>query len=171
MEVYRGRKFSVKVVEKEIPGRGKARLEVVEYPESVVIIPVLDDGRLVMLKQYRGAVEEWLYELPAGTVEPGEEPEACAARELREETGYEPGRLELLASYYVSPGYSTELQHLYMARDLVQKGQQLDEDEAIEVVTVGLEEALDMLWRGAIRDLKTVAGLLIYHARVFGRRL
>ncbi len=166
MEVYRGRKFSVKVVEKEIPGRGKARLEVVEYPESVVIIPVLDDGRLVLLKQYRGAVDQWLYELPAGTLEPGEEPEACAARELREETGYEAGRLELLASYYVSPGYSTELQYLYLARNLIRKSQQLDEDEAIEVVTVSLKEALDMLWSGAIRDLKTMAGLLLYRDRI-----
>lgn len=171
MEVYRGRKFSVKVVEKEIPSRGKVRLEIVEYPESVVIIPVLEDGRLVMLRQYRGAVDEWLYELPAGTVEPGEDPRTCAARELREETGYEAGSLELLASYYVSPGYSTELQHLYLARGLVYKGQQLDEDEAIELVTIHLDGALDLLWGGAIRDLKTMAGLLIYHSMTTSRRL
>ncbi len=168
MLAYKGRKFSVRVVEKHIPGRGKALLEIVEYPESVVIVPVLDDGRIVLLRQYRGTVDEWLYELPAGTVEPGEDPDHCAARELREETGYEAGTLRRVATYYVSPGYSTELQHLYVAQKLSLRGQQLDEDEAIEVEPMELNEALKLLWDGRIRDLKTIAGLLIYSVRASG---
>lgn len=136
--------------------------EVVEHPGAVAVVPVLDTGEIVLVRQYRHAVAETLWEVPAGTLEKGESPERCAERELEEETGFRPGHLTKIAQYYLAPGYSTEIMHLYVASELMMAGQKCQEDEEIDVRRFSLEDALEMVRRGVVRDSKTIAALYLF---------
>lgn len=136
-------------------------IEVVEHPGGVTILASDRDQRLLLVRQYRHPASRELLELPAGTLEPGETPESCAARELQEEAGYKPGRLERLGGFYLAPGYCTEYQHVFLASDLVASRLEGDE-EAIYLETASLEEALRLVAAGEIEDAKTVAALLLY---------
>ena len=159
-ELCRGRRFVFGQVEVVI--RGKRQVyDTLRHPGAVAIIAVDDSGRVLLERQYRPSVGEWLYEIPAGTLEPGESPEETARRELVEETGYEPGWLRLLARFYTSPGISTEEMYIYAAGDLRKTEARPEEDELIETLWVPMDEALEMIKRGEIRDGKTVAGLLL----------
>ncbi|MCP3905222.1 MAG: NUDIX hydrolase [Planctomycetes bacterium] len=140
-------------------GRAVVR-EIVHHPGAVVIVPVLDDDRVVLIRNHRIAVDEVLWELPAGTMEPGEEPAATAARELTEETGYAARHVTALTQFYTSPGFCDELLHVFVAEDLSFVGQDLDAGETIEVVELPRDETLAMIDDGRIRDGKTIAGLL-----------
>ena len=160
--VYRGRVVSLKVsvIETE---RGPRKLEVVVHPGAVVIMPLLDSERVVLVEQYRHAVGERTLEFPAGTIEEGEEPRECALRELREETGYVAGALEFLGSFFASPGYSTEVLHAYLAMGLEKGSAKPDEDEEIEeIVAFSVEELLRMIRDGEIKDAKTVTAFTLY---------
>ena len=167
--MYRGRKFDVKVFEAALPDGRIVIKEAVVYPGAVLILPVLRDGRIVVIRQYRAVVDNWLYELPAGTLKPGEDPVECARRELEEETGYRAGRLIKMFEAYVAPGYSTEKIIFYLA-EVVEKGsQRLDEGEVIErVEALSLDRLLDMIRENRINDLKTIAALLYYKAYIVG---
>ena len=159
-EVCRGRKLVLARVYDVVRGREKA-FDALLHPGAVAIVAV--EGEKVLLeRQYRPVVGEWLYEIPAGTLEPGESPEETARRELEEETGYRPGWLRKLVEFYSSPGVSTEKLIVYLAGSLTPARQRLEEDEVIEVEWVSLEEALEMIRDGRIRDAKTLIGLLYY---------
>jgi ADP-ribose pyrophosphatase len=133
--------------------------EVVTHPGAVGIVPFKDDGRIVLVRQYRLPAGESLIEVPAGTLGEDEDEEECARRELLEETGYEAGSLEKIRSFYLAPGYSTEKITLFIARGLNKKSQKLELDEEIEVLELTLGEALKMVREGVIKDAKTIISI------------
>lgn len=162
---HRGRLLTVEVLSwTDEQGRAVER-EVVHHPGAVVIVPWLEDGRLVLISNERVAAGGRLLELPAGTLEPGEAPRDAAARELAEETGYRPGRIEPLVDFFTTPGFCDELIQVFQASDLESVGQHLDPGERIEVQLVTRGEALAMIDDGRIRDGKTIAAILLSDRR------
>ncbi len=158
--VYEGRVVNLRV---DTIHRGRDQVltrEVVEHPGAVAIVAVLDAGDLVLVEQWRHPVSEVLLEVPAGTLDPDEEPLSCAHRELAEETGYTAGRMEPLAVFYSAPGFCTERLHAYLATGLLPGAQALDEDEVIRVRPVPRAEAVQMCLDGRIRDAKSIAAIL-----------
>lgn len=138
--------------------------DVVKFGQSVAVVPLL--GReVVLIKQFRAPVGGWVLEIPAGRVEPGEDPEEAATRELVEEVGYRPRKLEKLVSLYMSPGYSDEVLHIYLATDLEYVGSNPEPGELIEVVKLDLEEALEQVLSG-VADAKTAVALLALSRRL-----
>src|SRR6195256_4820922 len=135
--------------------------EVVHHPGSAVILPAFDDGTVALVRQYRHPAERYLLELPAGTLNDSERPEEGAARELEEELGLVAGRLEKLSEFFVSPGFCEEKMWLYLATDLRETAQRLEDDELIEVVRLPFSRALEMVSDGEIEDAKTIIGLLL----------
>jgi len=158
--VFEGHLISLRVDEVALADGTRARREVVVHPGAVAVAPVLPDGRVVMIQQYRHAVGRVLYELPAGTLGPGESPLECARRELLEETGYQAGELRLLFSTYLSPGYSSELIHLFHATGLHRAAAAPESDERVELLAVPLEEAVEMVGRGEVQNAAAICGLL-----------
>jgi len=165
---FGGRLIGVQVDEVELADGRRATREVVSHPGAVAVVPMLDGERVVMIRQYRHATGQVLWELPAGTLGAGESPEACARRELAEEVGYEAGELRLLFSTYLSPGYSSELIHVFVARELRETSACGEEDERIEAVEMGLGEAVAMVGRGEVQNAAAICGLLAV-ARWWGR--
>ena len=145
-------------------GRSGKQLErhVILHPGAITVLPVLDDGRVVLLKQYRIAVEKYLIELPAGTREPNEEPIITAGRELIEETGYAAGKIEPLTTFYSSPGILHEEMHLFLATDLKPGATALEDGEDIQIFLADIDEVRRMIFAGEIQDSKTLVGLLWY---------
>jgi len=137
------------------------RREVVRHPGATAVVPCLPEAKIVLVRQYRYAPDTWLWEIPAGILEPDEEPEDCAARELIEETGYEAGKLSLLATLHSSPGFSDEVIFLFRAESLKPGEAKPDQEESFEVRTFNILEALEMIARGEITDSKTVSGILL----------
>lgn len=160
--LFDGVKFSVDKVELTTKDGQQVTREAVVHPGAVVVLPILDDGRIVMIRNHRFVVGEELYELCAGTLEPNEDPAVCAGRELIEETGYEAGSIEPLCDFYTSPGFCNERIHAFVARDLKHVGQQLEATEHIIVEPLPLADVLAMTKDGRICDGKTIATLL-YH--------
>ena len=132
----------------------------IEHPGAVAIVPILDNGEVLLIRQYRLAVDQYLLEIPAGTMEPDEDPRRCAERELQEEAGYFPGELIELGGFFVAPGLTSEYIHLYLARDLRPASLAQDQDEIIEVISMSLTRALNGIKSGEIQDAKTIIGLL-----------
>jgi ADP-ribose pyrophosphatase len=159
-KVFSGRVFDVTVDTIREGDRTYIR-EVVHHPGSAVILPVLDDGTIALVKQYRHPAVKYLLELPAGTLNDRERPEVGAARELEEELGLVAGKLEKLSEFFVSPGFCEEKMWLYLATDLKQTEQRLEEDEVIEIVRLPIDRALQMISEGEIEDAKTIIGLLL----------
>lgn len=139
----------------------ESTIEVVEHGGGVTLIALDDEGRVFLVRQYRHPPGRWLLELPAGTLESGEAPAVCAGRELQEEIGYRPGRLEKLGGFYLAPGYSTEYEHVFLASELTESQLESDED-AIHVERLSIDEALRRVRDGEIEDAKTAAVLLLY---------
>ena len=137
---------------------------VIVHPGAVGILPLLDDGRVVLLRQYRVAVDSYLIELPAGTLEPGEEPIVTARRELIEETGYTAGTMKPLITFYTSPGILREKLHLFVATGLTPGKSALEDGEDIELLIAEWDEIREWIARGEITDAKTLIGLLHYLA-------
>jgi ADP-ribose pyrophosphatase len=164
--VFRGRVFTVQVESITLPNGMPMEAEIVRHPGSVVVIPVADDGTLVLVRQYRHAVGRQVWELPAGTLKSGEEPKSAAGRECQEETGLIPARLDYLGAYYPTPGYCDEIMHFYRATGLRKPGAgdaevHADEDEDIETAAFDRETIRGMVAAGHIVDLKTIAGLAL----------
>ncbi len=158
--IYRGVVFNTIVDEVEYNSGNRSVREVAEHPGGAVVLPVLDDGRVVFVYQYRYPLKEYLYELPAGKLEPNEPPEECARRELKEETGYDAGRLEKLTAIYTTPGFCTEKLHIFVARDLRDGKQRLEEGElGLSLKYFPASEAFEMVRRNEIVDAKTIVGL------------
>src|SRR3954464_2020012 len=142
-------------------GAGKTKTrEIIRHPGACVIVPLLDDGRVCLIRNGRIAVNETLIELPAGTLEPPEPPEKTAARELIEETGYRAQKIEFLHDFFLSPGILDEKMHLYLATGLTAGETAREEGEEIENWLVPWEEAVAMIFRREIQDAKTIVGLL-----------
>jgi len=150
----------VRVDEVELPNGTRTTREIVPHPGAVAIVPLLDDGRVVMIRQYRHAAGKVLWELPAGLIEEGEEPEQAARRELAEEVGYEAGHLELLLSAYLSPGFSCEVAHVFLGLGLQKVEARGEADETIHAVSLALSEAVEMVRRGEVQNAAAICGLL-----------
>ncbi len=159
--VFHGRLLTVHVDTVRLPNGGQSTREVVAHPGAVAMVALPDADHVLCVRQWRHAAGRALLELPAGTLSPGEEPAACAERELMEEIGYRPRRLTPLISFYLAPGYSEELLHVFLAEELTPERRPPDEDEQIEVVRLSWDEIAEMLTRGEFGDAKTVAGLLL----------
>jgi ADP-ribose pyrophosphatase len=138
----------------------------VKHPGAVVVIPIDEDRKILFVRQFRIGAEQELLELPAGLLEVGEDPQDCAARETREETGMAPGRLEKLGEFYMVPGYSTEKMQVYLASGLYESRLPADEDEFIERITIPVEEVYAMAREGKISDGKTLASLFLAQPKI-----
>lgn len=156
-EIFKGKIISLQVDDVELPNGKTSKREIVKHPGAVAVIAVTDEGKIVLVEQYRKAMERTLVEIPAGKLEKGEDPAKCARRELEEETGYECKEMEWLVSFYTSPGFADEIIHLYVAKGLSQKEDAagLDEDEFVNVEEVTLEEAIAYVKEKKIYDAKT----------------
>ncbi|MGE5244421.1 MAG: NUDIX hydrolase [Betaproteobacteria bacterium] len=163
--VFKSRVFSVEVDRQRLPGGREHDVAIVRHRPSVVLIPMEEDGRLVLIRQMRRSVERIMWELPAGSVEDGETPEDAAVRECEEEIGRRPGRVERLGAFYPTPGYCDEQMIFFRVRDLRQpppdSPHRPDEDEDIHAQAVTIAEARAMLAQGEIVDLKTAYGLTL----------
>jgi ADP-ribose pyrophosphatase len=162
--LFRAKRFNVERVEQVMPDGSRHTREIVRHPGAVVLLPLLDDGRICFVRNYRVAVRQTLIELPAGTLEPGENPLETAVRELAEETGYRAGRVEHVLTFCMSPGILDEQMHFFLAEQLQAGTTSLDAGEDIQTLLCTWDEALAMIGRGEIRDAKTLAGLLYYRA-------
>jgi ADP-ribose pyrophosphatase len=161
-EIYAGRVVTLRLRYLPQPDGTRHLREIVEHAPGAAVVAVDQAGQVLLVRQLRPAVDAALLELPAGLVDAGEEPIDCAGRELAEETGYAATTLEPLLRFYTSPGFSTELIHLFVAGGLREARVEHDEEEQIEVVRLPLEDAIRQVTEGEISDAKTVAGLLAY---------
>lgn len=161
-EIYRGTRFRVVRVEQTMPDGQTHSRDIVRHPGAVTIVPLLDDGRICLIRNYRVSVGRRLIELPAGTLEPGEDPAVTARRELLEETGYQARHLEPLLTFYTSPGVLDELMWVYVASGLTPGRQDLDAGEQIETLPATWDEVRGLIKDGQISDAKTLASLLYY---------
>jgi ADP-ribose pyrophosphatase len=143
--------------------------EVVRHPGGAGGLPLLEDGRVILVRQYRHPAGRELLEIPAGRIEDGEMPLDCAAREIEQETGFRARHLEKLAEFYTTPGFCEEKLHIYLATGLVAAPRQLDHDEFVDVVDLPLADAVDMAKRGEIEDSKTIIALLLAEGRIRNR--
>lgn len=164
--VHQGRVFTVQVESITLPGGHPLEAEIIRHPGSVVIVPVAEDGSVVLVRQYRHAIGRLVWELPAGSLKPGESAEGAAVRECHEETGLIPARLDYLGAYYPTPGYCDELMHFYRATGLRKPraddaAAHPDEDEDIETRFFDRDMIRGMMASGEIVDLKTVGGLAL----------
>ncbi|NLM75677.1 MAG: NUDIX hydrolase [Clostridiaceae bacterium] len=166
--IYEGNIIDVEVLTVELPNGRTAPRDVVRHSGAAVIVPVTDKGEVVLVKQYRKPIEQVSLEVPAGKLEKGEDPKICAARELKEETGYTAGKLEKILTLHPASAYTDEVLHVYLASDLTKGEANPDEDEFITANVYPMEEALNMIKDGLITDAKTVAGVL-FAARLFNK--
>lgn len=159
-QIYNGRIVRLELHEVELPNGQHSQRELVRHPGAVAIVALDKNGDVLMVRQFRLAAGKVLLEIPAGTLNPEEVPLDCAVRELQEETGYKPGKIEPMGGIFVAPGYTTEFIHLFMATDLIESKLALDEDEFIELERVSMKDALAQIESGEIIDGKTISGLL-----------
>ncbi|MCQ6273805.1 NUDIX hydrolase [Bacillus sp. V3B] len=157
-KIFSGRVISLQVDEVELPNGKTAKRELIKHPGAVAIIAITDENKIIMVEQYRKALEQIIIEIPAGKLEKDEDPAVCAKRELEEETSYECESLKLLNSFYTSPGFANEIVHVYVAKGLSKKENAagLDEDEFVNLIELTLDEALQATIDNRICDAKTV---------------
>lgn len=160
--IYKGRIFQLTKNRVRLPNQRITTRDVVNRPGAVALLPI-HNNRLLLVRQYRYAINQITLEIPAGTLREGEAPLVCAHRELVEETGYHAQTLEKLFDCYLAPGYSSERVTLFLATGLSERQQAPDDDEFIEVVTVSVSQAVDMVRCNQIVDAKTIAGILYLH--------
>ncbi|MEE9401789.1 MAG: NUDIX hydrolase [Desulfobacteria bacterium] len=163
--LYNGKIFNVALEKVTLPNGVIKDREVVRHPGAAAMVPLLDDGNVVLIKQYRHAVTNYLWEIPAGTLEPDEEPMACAERELVEETGYEATNFDKLTEILPAPGYTDEHIHIFLATGLTLAEQRLEDDEVLTVRPTPFDKAIEMIKTGEIQDAKTIVGLLLTSMR------
>jgi ADP-ribose pyrophosphatase len=159
--LYNGKIFDVVLEKVTLPNGAIKDREIVRHPGAAAMVPLLDDGKVVLIRQYRHAVGEFLWEIPAGTLEQDEEAIECAQRELVEETGYEASKFDKLAEILPAPGYTDEHIHIFMATGLRSVEQKLEDDEVLGLQPTAFDTALEMIIKGEIQDAKTIAGLLL----------
>lgn len=164
-EIYRGKIIEVDLDEARLPNGKVAQMEIVRHPGGAAAVALDERGRVCLLRQYRHVAGGWLWELPAGKLDPGESPLSTAQRELEEEAGLRAARWESLGSIFSSPGIFTEVIHLYLARDLQRIEVNHEEHELIEVHWLSFDQAIQQAQSGDIADAKTIVGLLRARAR------
>lgn len=158
-EIFSGRIIKVRVDTVILPDGGESTREVVEHAGAVAVVAVDNDNNIIMVRQYRKPVERVMLEIPAGTMEKGEDPLECAKRELKEETGFTALHWKKILSYYSAPGFTDEHLHLYLASGLAGGEIELDEDEFVETMRLPLPEAYRMIFEGEIADGKSIIGI------------
>ena len=162
-EIYKGKIISLRKETFQIPGSSPAHFEIISHPGAVAMIPVNEHGNLLLVKQWRRAIQKILLEIPAGTLEENEEPLLCAQRELQEEVGYKATTFISLGGLYTAPGFCNEYIHLFVAKDLTPSSLPTDEHEQIDIVEISLEKLLSMIEEHEIEDAKTIASILHYN--------
>lgn len=160
--IYNGKIISLQIDDVELPDGNHAKRELVKHPGAVALIPITDEGKIILVKQYRKALERTLVEIPAGRIEPNEDPKITAIRELEEETGFGTKHITYLQSFATSPGFADEVIHLYVAQELytIDHPAEGDEDEFIEILELTIEQAEEMVATGEIYDAKTAFAVL-----------
>lgn len=158
-KLYEGKLLNLRVDTVELPDKKYSKREVVEHPGGVGIVPITEDNCIILVKQYRKAIEKFLLEIPAGKLELNEEPRETALRELKEETGYEANKLEYLLDFYTSPGFTNEKIYLFLATELVEGIAEPDAGEFIEYEKFKIDDLVKMVERGEIKDSKTIIGV------------
>ena len=157
--IFKGRLVTLDIDTVTLPNGATIELEMIHHPGAAAVVPMKEDGTVILIRQYRHAAGGYIYEIPAGKLHPGEDPKLCAARELQEEIGYRADSLVLLTSILTTPGFTDEVIHIYKGTGLTKGKQDLDHDEVIEIVELSLEKALAQIIDGTIRDAKTIVGL------------
>lgn len=163
--VYRGKIVNLDLETVTLPNGATVELEIIHHPGASAVVPIREDGSILLIRQYRHAAGGFIYEIPAGKLHPGEDPRDCAQRELEEEIGYRASAIEPLLSILTTPGFTDERIHLFAARGLVPGRQDLDADEILEVVALPLAEAMAWIAQGAIQDGKTIIALQAVYLR------
>jgi ADP-ribose pyrophosphatase len=159
-EIFRGRTFHVDVDRVRLPNGREMDMELVHHRGAAAVVPVLGDGTVLLLRQYRYATGGWLLEIPAGKLDGGESPESCARRETEEETGYRPSQLQPLGWIWTTPGFADEKIWLFLAGGLVPTAQLLEDDEVLSLERLPLAEAVEKAARGEIHDAKSAVALM-----------
>jgi ADP-ribose pyrophosphatase len=163
--VYKGRIIQVEIDAVKLPSGHRVDMEIVRHPGSVVLLPVPEPGKIILIRQYRYTIDKWIWELPAGSLKPNEDPDKAAARECEEEIGMVPGKLTRLGAYYPTPGFCDEVMNYYRCEDLRAPSRdstaRRDEDEVIEPRTFTMDEARALVQSAEVVDLKTLAGLTL----------
>jgi len=161
-KIFEGKIINLRVDTVELENQKYAKREIVEHKNASAIVAINEKNELLLVRQYRKAVENFIYEIPAGIINIAEEPEECAFRELKEETGYEAKKISRIFEFYSSPGFTNEKIYLFTAQDLTFTSTKFDEDEYIETISVSREEAKKMMETGRILDSKTFVGILYW---------
>lgn len=169
--IYKGKIISVQLDQVELPDGSKGEREIVKHPGAVAIVPFTKDGKMVVVRQFRKPLEKEIYEIPAGKLEQGEDPETCALRELEEETGYTPRKINFITSFYTSPGFANELLYLYEAEDLEEGKAHPDADEFVEMSEISLNEGLELMKNEQIHDAKTAFALIYWQNKLLMKQL
>lgn len=163
--IYTGKVVTLNVDTVQLPNGFTVDLETIRHPGAAAVVPLKDDGTVVLIRQFRHAAGGFIYEIPAGKLDRGEDPLSCAERELEEEVGYRASSFELLSSIFTAPGFADEVIHIYKAVGLTKGQQQLDRDEVLEIIEMPLGEAIKKIQDGTIRDGKTIIGLQAVYIR------
>ena len=159
-KIFSGKLIDLYFDHVELPNGKSSTREWINHPGAVCIVPILPDGNLCLIRQYRYGPRDEFIEIPAGKLDTGEDPLVCAKRELQEEIGYIAGKLTFLTNIYPAIGFSNEKMWMYLAEDLQLSNQSLDQDEFLELLPLSLEEAIDFINQGKITDVKTIIGIL-----------
>ena len=157
--IYTGKVVTLNIDTVQLPNGETVELETIRHPGAAAVVPMKDDGTVVLIRQFRHAASGFINEIPAGKLHLGEDPLHCASRELEEEVGYRASLFELLSSIFTAPGFADEVIHVYKATGLIRGRQQLDRDEVLDVIEMPLTEAVARIEDGTIRDAKTIVGL------------
>ena len=160
-QIHKGRVFEMVTENLTLPNGVNVDLDLIRHPGASAMVPMPDEKTVMLIKQYRHAVGDYIWEIPAGTLDPGETPEICAERELIEEIGFSARSWQKLGEITPVPGYSDERIHIFLARDLIQTEQHLDHDELLHVHSMPFDKAIGMIFTGEIQDSKTINGLLM----------
>ena len=159
-KVYEGSFLDVRKDVVKLPDGNTSTREWINHPGAACIIPIMTDGKLALIKQYRYPVQSIMIELPAGKLDKEESPEACAIRELEEEIGYSAGKLTFVAKIHPAIGFANEQMWIFLAEQLIQSQKNTDHDEFVELMPRSINHAVELVWNGAITDVKTIIGIL-----------
>jgi len=163
--IYKGRVVDLRLETVTLPNGATVEMELIHHPGAAAIVPMKDDGTVLLIRQYRHAVGGYILEIPAGKLDPGEDPRDCAARELEEEIGLRAASLEPVITFFTTPGFTDEVIHVYKATGLTSGTQNLGRDEVLDVIELPLERAIAQIEDGTIRDGKTIVGLQAVYLR------
>ena len=166
--IYKGKIIELSVETVTLPNGAMADVELIAHPGAAAVVPFKDDRTVIMIRQYRHAVGGYIYEIPAGKLQPGEDPRDCAKREVEEEIGYKVDTLEPLVSFLTTPGFTNEIIHIFSGKDLTPGTQNLGADEVLEIMELPLARTMDLIKNGTINDAKTIIGLQTVYLKTLG---